>query len=111
MRGKKKIMSNESFVHLHVHTDYSLLDGACRMDRLFSRVCELGMPAVAMTDHGNIFGIPDFIKNAKKAGVKPIIGCEFYTLHHEDITEKKKNTLYHTVKYSFICTISFCNRP
>lgn len=90
-------MSNESFVHLHVHTDYSLLDGACRMDRLFSRVCELGMPAVAMTDHGNIFGIPDFIKNAKKAGIKPIIGCEFYTLHHEDITEKKKNTLYHTI--------------
>ncbi|MDR1413661.1 MAG: DNA polymerase III subunit alpha [Puniceicoccales bacterium] len=89
-------MPNGSFVHLHVHTDYSLLDGACRMDRLFGRVAELGMPAIAMTDHGNVFGIPDFVKYAKKAGVKPLIGCEFYTLHRENVRERKKHPLYHT---------------
>ncbi|MDR3144606.1 MAG: DNA polymerase III subunit alpha [Puniceicoccales bacterium] len=88
-------MSQKTFVHLHVHTDYSLLDGACRMDRLFARATELGMPAIAITDHGNIFGIPDFIKCAKKANVKPIVGCEFYSLHHEDIGERKKYPLYH----------------
>jgi DNA polymerase-3 subunit alpha len=65
------------------------------MDRLFERVSELGMPAVAMTDHGNVFGIPDFIKHSKGAGIKPIVGCEFYTLHHEDVREKKKHPLYH----------------
>ncbi|MDR0678409.1 MAG: PHP domain-containing protein, partial [Holosporaceae bacterium] len=53
---------SRNFVHLHVHTDYSLLDGACRMDRLFARTKELGMQALAMTDHGNLFGVPDFLK-------------------------------------------------
>lgn len=90
-------MSEKSFVHLHVHTDYSLLDGACRMDRLFKRASELGMPAVAMTDHGNIFGIPDFIKHAEKTNVKPLVGCECYALHHESITDRTKYPLYHTV--------------
>ncbi|MDR2629024.1 MAG: DNA polymerase III subunit alpha [Puniceicoccales bacterium] len=90
-------MADKSFVHLHVHTDYSLLDGACRMDRLFNRVVELEMPAIAMTDHGNIFGVPDFMKYAQKANIRPIIGCEFYTLHHEDIAERKKHPLYHTI--------------
>jgi DNA polymerase-3 subunit alpha len=66
------------------------------MDRLFKRVNELGMPAVAMTDHGNVFGMPDFIKHAKKFGVRAIVGCEFYTLHHEDVKERKKHPLYHT---------------
>lgn len=90
-------MTDKNFVHLHLHTDYSVLDGACRMDRLFKKAQNLGMPAVAMTDHGNIFGVPDFIKYAKKFSVKPIIGCECYTLFHEDITKHVKHPLYHTI--------------
>ncbi len=66
------------FVHLHVHTEYSLLDGACRIDRLFDRVKELGQTAIAITDHGVMYGCVDFYKAAKKAGIKPIIGCEVY---------------------------------
>ncbi|MDR2720916.1 MAG: DNA polymerase III subunit alpha [Puniceicoccales bacterium] len=89
-------MGNKNFVHLHLHTDYSILDGACRMDRLFERARELSMTAVAITDHGNVFGIPEFVQNGKKYGIKPIIGCECYTLLHEDITERKKFPLYHT---------------
>jgi hypothetical protein len=55
----------DSFVHLHVHTEYSMLDGAARLDELFARTAELGMPALAMTDHGNVFGAYDFWKKAK----------------------------------------------
>jgi DNA polymerase-3 subunit alpha len=69
---------NDSFVHLHVHTEYSMLDGAARLDELFARTVELGMPALAMTDHGNVFGAYDFWKKATAAGVKPIIGTEAY---------------------------------
>ncbi len=72
------------FVHLHLHTDYSLLDGACDIDKLVGRVKELGMPAVAMTDHGNIFGAFHFFHAAKSAGVKPIIGCELYVCKKDD---------------------------
>ncbi|HXZ32875.1 MAG TPA: DNA polymerase III subunit alpha [Terriglobales bacterium] len=72
------------FVHLHLHTDYSMLDGACGIDKLVHRVKELGMPAVAMTDHGNIFGAVEFVNAAHKAGVKPIIGCELYICKKED---------------------------
>ena len=68
--------TKNEFVHLHLHTDYSLLDGACRIDRLAERAKELGMPAVAMTDHGNLFGAINFYKTLKKIGLKPIIGCE-----------------------------------
>ena len=67
-----------SFVHLHVHTEYSLLDGFCRIDRLAQRIKELGQPAVAMTDHGVMYGAVDFYRACKKEGVKPIIGCEVY---------------------------------
>ena len=67
-----------SFVHLHVHTEYSLLDGACRLDRLCSAAKERGQNAIAITDHGNLFGAVDFYKAAKKHGIKPIIGCEVY---------------------------------
>ncbi len=72
------------FVHLHLHTDYSMLDGACDVEKLCYRVKELGMPAVAMTDHGNIFGAVHFVNAAHKAGVKPIIGCELYVCKKED---------------------------
>ena len=66
------------FVHLHLHTDYSMLDGACDVEKLVHHVKGLGMPAVAMTDHGNIFGAVHFVNAAKAAGVKPIVGCEVY---------------------------------
>ena len=66
------------FVHLHVHTEYSLLDGACRIERLVKRVKELGQQAVAITDHGVMFGAVEFYKAARQAGIKPIIGCEVY---------------------------------
>ena len=67
-----------SFVHLHVHSEYSLLDGACRIEGLVERVKDLGQTAVAITDHGVMYGVIDFYKAAKKAGIKPIIGCEVY---------------------------------
>src|SRR4051812_6224806 len=70
--------SSDSFVHLHVHTEYSMLDGAARLDDLFAKTAELGMPALAMTDHGNVFGAYDFWKKAKAHGIKPIIGTEAY---------------------------------
>ncbi|PYV81001.1 MAG: DNA polymerase III subunit alpha, partial [Acidobacteria bacterium] len=72
------------FVHLHLHTDYSMLDGACDVEKLCHRAKELGMPAVAMTDHGNIFGAVHFVNAAKAAGIKPIIGCELYVCKKDD---------------------------
>ena len=66
------------FVHLHIHTEYSLLDGACRIDQLMDRVKECGQSAIAITDHGVMYGCVQFYKAAKKAGIKPIIGCEVY---------------------------------
>ena len=69
---------SDSFVHLHVHTEYSLLDGMIRTKDLAKRAAELGMPAVAMTDHGNLYGAIDFYQNCKAAGIKPIFGCEIY---------------------------------
>src|SRR5881392_750673 len=72
------------FVHLHLHTDYSMLDGACDVEKLCHRAKGLGMPAVAMTDHGNIFGAVHFVNAAKAAGIKPIIGCELYVCKKDD---------------------------
>ncbi len=71
-------MHHSDFVHLHNHTQFSLLDGMLRLDQLFKRAAEYKMPAVAMTDHGNMFGAVDFYKKALKAGLKPILGCEVY---------------------------------
>src|SRR3954451_7562445 len=70
--------SSDSFVHLHVHTEYSMLDGAARLGELFTRASELGMTAMAMNDHGNVFGAHDFYRQANAAGIKPIIGMEAY---------------------------------
>lgn len=67
-----------SFVHLHVHTGYSLLDGACKIDKLIGRAKELGMDSLAITDHGVMYGVIDFYQAAKAAGIKPILGCEVY---------------------------------
>ena len=75
---------SQQFVHLHLHTDFSMLDGACEIGKLVDRVKELDMPAVAMTDHGNIFGAVEFANAAKTAGVKPILGCELYICKKAD---------------------------
>lgn len=82
--------SPDSFVHLHLHTDHSLLDGCCRIDRLMRRCEELNMPAVAMTDHGNLFGAIDFYSAARKKGIKPIIGCEIYLVYDHKMSEKPR---------------------
>jgi len=71
-------MKHSDFVHLHLHTQYSLLDGMIRLEELFKKVKEYAMPAVAITDHGNMFGAIDFYQQAFKHGVKPIIGSELY---------------------------------
>src|SRR5947208_51686 len=78
------------FVHLHLHTDYSMLDGACDVEKLCQRVRELGMPAVAMTDHGNIFGAVHFVNAAHKEGIKPIVGCELYISKKEDTNVERR---------------------
>lgn len=83
-------MSADSFVHLHLHTEYSLLDGAIRMKELMKKAVEFGMPAVAMTDHGNLYGAIEFYQEAVKAGVKPIIGCEAY-MAPGSITDRPNN--------------------
>ncbi|HEV3029914.1 MAG TPA: PHP domain-containing protein, partial [Planctomycetota bacterium] len=70
--------ADKNFVHLHVHSDYSLLDGCCRIDRLMDRAGQLGMTALALTDHGNLFGAIDFYTEARDRGIKPLIGCELY---------------------------------
>ena len=88
-----------SFVHLHVHTEYSLLDGACRIDGMMDRVKELGQSAIAITDHGVMYGCIDFYKAAKAAGIKPIIGCEVYVARRNmsDRVHGIDNDPYHLV--------------
>ncbi len=82
------------FTHLHLHTQYSLLDGAIRLDHLFPKVLERGMKSVAITDHGNLFGALDFYQRAKAHGVKPIFGCETYVApDRNDKTERRSNHL------------------
>jgi DNA polymerase-3 subunit alpha len=91
-------VSYAPFVHLHLHTEYSLLDGAVRTKDLMKRAVEYGMPAVAMTDHGNLFGAVEFFQNAEKAGIKPIIGCEIYVAPgsmHDKKASSGKEAAYH----------------
>ena len=89
-----------SFVHLHVHTQYSILDGQASISGLFARAKELGMPALAITDHGNMYGVKEFLKVAKKfPEVKPIIGCEIYVTRHYDhrLKDKDHRSYYHLI--------------
>ena len=89
-----------SFVHLHVHTQYSILDGQASIGGLFERAKELGMPALAITDHGNMYGVKEFLKVAKKyPEVKPIIGCEIYVTRHYDhkLKDKDHRGYYHLI--------------
>ncbi|PYJ17562.1 MAG: DNA polymerase III subunit alpha [Verrucomicrobia bacterium] len=90
-------MPRDSFVHLHLHTEYSLLDGAIRMKELMKQAAEFKMPAVAITDHGNLFGAIEFYQEATRAGVKPIIGCEAYIApgSHKDRPASRRDAAYH----------------
>jgi DNA polymerase III subunit alpha len=82
--------SSDSFVHLHVHTEYSMLDGAARLGEMFARTAELGMDSIAMTDHGNVFGAYDFYAKARATGVKPIIGMEAYLTPNTSRFDRKR---------------------
>ena len=86
-----------SFVHLHCHTDYSLLDGACEIDQLMEIVAEQKMPAVAMTDHGNLFGAVQFYNAAKAKGIHPVIGCEVYVSQQGHKTRSDTDRYNHLV--------------
>src|SRR3984893_4349700 len=90
-------MPRDSFVHLHLHTEYSLLDGSIRMKELMKKAAEFNMPAVAMTDHGNLFGAIEFYQEAHRAGVKPIIGCEAYIAarSHKDRACSMRESAFH----------------
>src|SRR5438105_4460686 len=90
-------MFRDSFVHLHLHTEYSLLDGSIRMKELMKKAAEFKMPAVAITDHGNLFGAIEFYQEAQRAGVKPIIGCEAYIApgSHKDRPASRRDAAYH----------------
>src|SRR5689334_4459776 len=90
-------MPRDSFVHLHLHTEYSLLDGSIRMKELIKKAVEFEMPAVAITDHGNLFGAIEFYQEARRAGVKPIIGCEAYIApgSHKDRPASRRESAYH----------------
>ncbi len=79
-----------SFVHLHNHTQYSMLDGACKIDEMIDLALEMGMESVAITDHGNIFGLVEFYKTAKAKGIKPILGMEAYVVDHDFSDPKTK---------------------
>ena len=87
-------MADPKFVHLHNHTDYSLLDGACHIPKMMQVAAQHEWPAIAITDHGNLFGAVDFYQAAKKVGIKPIIGCEVYVARGSH-TEKNEQGGYH----------------
>ena len=90
-------MKND-FAHLHLHSQFSLLDGAIKFDELFEEVKRQGMPSVALTDHGNLFGAYEFYKKAKENDVKPIIGCEVYIAKdHTNKTNENNKTHHLTV--------------
>jgi len=109
----KPDMAQAEFVHLHVHSEYSLLDGACRIDKLVDYAAELGFPALAITDHGVLYGAIDFYKAAKAKGIRPIIGCEVYVapgsrfekktraggkdVYHHLVLLAENNTGYHNL--------------
>lgn len=93
-------MSVPPFTHLHLHTEYSLLDGANKISALVSRVKELGMTSVAMTDHGNMFGAIDFYQQMKKEGIKPIIGMEAYIHNGEELGDKSIKQRFHVCLFA-----------
>jgi DNA polymerase-3 subunit alpha len=90
MSGSSSASTSDSFVHLHVHSEYSMLDGAARVGDLFAGAEQMGMPAIAVTDHGNLFGAYEFYKAAKSSTVKPIVGLEAYVTPKTHRSERKR---------------------
>ena len=107
------------FTHLHVHTRYSILDGMCSIDTLVKKVKEAGMDALAITDHGNMYGVVKFVSTCEKEGIKPIVGCEMYVAENSRFDKKgtedrsgyhlivlaKNETGYHNLVR--LCSIGF----
>ncbi|MEO1450185.1 MAG: DNA polymerase III subunit alpha, partial [Bacteroidota bacterium] len=89
-----------NFVHLHNHTEYSLLDGAAKISDMVAKAADQGMSHVAITDHGNMFGVPKFVLNARKKGVKPIVGCEFYIIDGDATVQAKGQKRYHQIMWA-----------
>ena len=87
------------FVHLHNHTQYSLFDGLTRIPEMVKKAKDLGMPAVAVTDHGNMYGLIHLYKAAKKEGIKPILGCEIYMTRGSRFEQKIERTI---VPFNFV---------
>ena len=87
------------FVHLHNHTEFSLLDGAAKISDMVGKACDCGMSHVAITDHGNMYGIPKFVLAARRKGVTPIVGCEFYIVAG-DATKREKTKRYHQIMWA-----------
>lgn len=96
MEQKQQQTDTRPFTHLHVHTEYSLLDGSAKIKELVERVKELGMNSIAITDHGAMYGAIDFYKAAKEAGIKPIIGCEVYVANGSRLVKDNKNAYQYT---------------
>ena len=96
---RREIIEMSKFVHLHIHSEFSLLDGANRIKDLPVRAKELGMDSIAITDHGVMFGAIDFYKACKKEGVKPIIGCEVYVAPRSRLQKEPgiDNHYYHLI--------------
>src|SRR5258705_1253736 len=91
-------MAPAEFVHLHLHSEFSLLDGACRLDKLTDKARDLKFPALALTDHGVLYGAIDFYQQAREKGIKPIIGCEVYVApgsRHEKKAGTGSRDIYH----------------
>lgn len=89
-----------SFVHLHNHTEFSLLDGAAKIQDMVKKACDCGMSHVAITDHGNMYGVPKFVLAARKNGVKPIVGCEFYITAGDARERNKQDKRYHQIMWA-----------
>jgi DNA polymerase-3 subunit alpha len=93
----RQTMSDKPFVHLHCHTDYSLLDGACEISQLLDLAASMKMPAIAMTDHGNLFGAVEFYNGAREKGIHPVIGCEVYVAQQGHRVKSESNRYNHLV--------------
>lgn len=96
-RRQQGMNNTPNFVHLHLHSEYSLLDGFTKIKELPEKVKELGMDAVALTDHGNMYGAVQFFKSCKEVGVKPILGCEVYVTHESRSIQEKSNRRFHLI--------------
>ena len=92
--------SKPQFTHLHLHTEYSMLDGANKIKDLAKKIKEQGMTSVAMTDHGNLFGCIDFYNTMKKEGIKPIIGMEAYVHNQDELDDKSMRQRFHLCLYA-----------